>query len=356
MRSYGQFCGLARALDKVGQRWTLLIVRELLLGPKRFTDLRDSLPGMATNLLADRLRQLRDDGLVRQREMSPPSGSMVYELTEVGESLRPVVQELIHWGGRWMLEGCGKDVFRGTWLGLALEALGAGRGLEGERVIRFEMAAGATTLLLGTERVIAVDAEPELVIRGDPALILGVAAGAIDSSSADALDVDPPGEASTALLSSALAPAGSAEQTAVIGGPIQWRLNVPAPRERVHDALSNDEGRRRFWAETRAEADGRILFVFPNGGEYEGTLLESRPPELFEVEYFGGVARFELTADGRGGTDLHLTHTGQRGEQWIETHAGWLSVLLMLKAMVTHGVDLRTRDPWRSWDHGFVDG
>jgi DNA-binding HxlR family transcriptional regulator/uncharacterized protein YndB with AHSA1/START domain len=358
MRSYGQFCGLAMALDRVGQRWTLLIVRELLLGPKRFTDLRDGLPGVASNLLADRLGQLREDGLVRQRELPSPSGSTVYELTEVGESLRSVVEELIRWGGRWMAAGVGADVFRGDWLVLALEALGAGGGLERERVIRFETGTGATTLSLGAGRVrISPDVEPELVVRGDPAVMLGVAAGAVDSAwAAKALDLEPPGKESAALLVRALAPADSAERTAVIGGPIEWRLNIPAARERVHDALSTDEGRRLFWADTRMRTDGRIRFLFSNGGEHEGLLLESRAPELFAVQYFGGVARFELTADGRGGTDVHLTHTGQRGDQWIETHAGWLNVLFPLKAMLAYGVDLRTHDPRRSWDHGYVDG
>lgn len=358
MRSYGQFCGLARALDRVGQRWTLLIVRELLLGPKRFTDLREGLPGVATNLLTDRLRQLREDGLVRQRELPPPSSSTAYELTEEGESLRPVVEELIRWGGRWMVTGTGEDAFRGGWLALALEALGAGVGLDGERLIRFETGSGATTLSMGGERVVvSPDGEPELLVRGNPALMLGVAAGAVPvSSAAEALDLQPPGEESIRLLSRALAPAGSAERTAVIGGPIRWRLNVPVPRERVHEALSTDEGRRGFWAETHTDAGGCIRFVFPNGVEYEGRVLESRPPEVFALEYFGGVARFELTSDGRGGTDLHLTHTGLVGDEWIETHAGWLNVLFPLKAQVAHGVDLRTHDPQRSWDHGFVDG
>lgn len=358
MRGYGQFCGLARALDRVGQRWTLLIIRELLLGAKRFTDLREGMPGVATNLLTDRLRRLQEDGLVRQRELPPPSSSTVYELTEQGESLRPVVKELIRWGGQSMVGGAGEDVFRGEWLALALEALGAGVGLEGERLVRFETGSDATTVSLGGDRVAVSPAgEPDLVVRGDPALVLGVAAGAVPvSSAAEALDLHPSGEASITLLSRALAPAGSAERTAVIGGPIRWRLNIPAPRERVHEALSTDEGRRSFWAETHTDADGCIRFVFSNGVEYEGRVLENSPPELFAVEYFGGVARLELTPDGSGGTDLHLTHTGQTGDAWIETHAGWLNVLFPLKARVGHGVDLRTHDPQRSWDHGFVDG
>lgn len=358
MRRYGQYCGLARALDRVGQRWTLLIVRELLLGPKRFTDLQEGLPGVATNLLADRLRQLGENGLVGQRELLPPSSSTVYELTDTGESLRPVVEALIRWGGRWMGTGAGGDAFRGGWLALALEALGAGACLDRKAVVRFETEAGGTTLTLGGQRVsVSLEADPELVVRGDASLILGVAAGAVSVASASqVLALDPPGEASVGLLSSALVPAGPEEEPAATHGPIRWRLNIPTPPERVHEALSTDEGRRAYWAETHTEADGRIRFVFSTGADYEGRVLESLPPELYVVEYFGGVARFELAADGRGGTDLQLTHTGQRGRAWIETHAGWLNVLFPLKAALAHGVDLRTQDPRRSWDHGYVDG
>lgn len=360
MRSYGQFCGLARALDRVGQRWTLLIVRELLLGPKRFTDLQEGLPGVATNLLTDRLRQLREDGLVSQRELPPPSSSTVYELAEPGEALRPVVEELIRWGGRWMISGAGDDAFRGGWLALALKSLGAGAGLEGQRVIRFETGSGAMTLSLGGDgvSVAGAAADPELVVRGDPALMLGVAAGALPVDATAGLELEPGGEASRSLLAQALEPTGAGEpdRTPVVEGPIQWRMHVPAPPERVHEALSTDEGRRGFWAETRTSPDGCVHFRFPNGVEYEGRVVESRAPAVFAVEYFGGVARFELTTDGRGGTDLQLTHTGQRGEDWIETYAGWLNVLFPLKAWVAHGVDLRTHDPRRGWNHGYVDG
>lgn len=367
MRKYGQFCGLARALDRVGQRWTLLIVRELLLGPRRFTDLQEGLPGVATNLLTDRLRQLEGEGLVQRRELSPPSSSTVYELTEVGEELRPVVESLIRWGGRWMGTGPGDDAFRAGWLALALESLGAGAALDEARVIRFDTGSGATTLAVGGGGVAVVEAEvePELVVRGDPALILGLAAGAVPADAAAAgLEVKPAGQDAADLLTRALAPTeaggrGGADGAAarpVVGGPIRWRLHVPAPPERVHSALSTDEGRRSFWAETRTRAEGVIEFRFPNGVEYEGRVVESRPPGVFAVEYFGGVARFELTSDGRGGTDLVLTHTGQRGEERIEAHAGWLNVLFPLKAMVAHGVDLRTRDPRRSWGDGYADG
>jgi len=100
MRSYGDPCGIARALDLVGARWALLVVRELLLGPKRFTDLRGGLPGASPNVLSQRLRELEQAGVVRRRKLGPPAGSRVYELTEWGLDLEPVVLALGRWGSR----------------------------------------------------------------------------------------------------------------------------------------------------------------------------------------------------------------------------------------------------------------
>jgi len=97
-RQYGQFCPLAKALDVLGERWTLLIVRELLSGPKRYTDLREELPGLATDLLATRLRELHTAGVVDRREVPPPTPATVYELTERGQALGPAILELARWG------------------------------------------------------------------------------------------------------------------------------------------------------------------------------------------------------------------------------------------------------------------
>jgi DNA-binding HxlR family transcriptional regulator len=99
-RSYGEACRFAYALDLVGERWALLIVRELLLGPKRFTDLRASLPHASTNILSDRLRELEQNVIVRRRKLPPPAGSAVYELTEWGRELEPIVTKLGAWGAR----------------------------------------------------------------------------------------------------------------------------------------------------------------------------------------------------------------------------------------------------------------
>src|SRR5512146_2571472 len=90
-RSYGDRCGVARALDVVGERWALLVVRELLLGPKRFTDLRTGLPHVSPDVLAQRLRELEQGGVVRRRTLAPPAGSRVYELTDRGRELEPVI-------------------------------------------------------------------------------------------------------------------------------------------------------------------------------------------------------------------------------------------------------------------------
>ena len=97
-RSYRHQCALAQALEVVGERWTLLIVHELLVSPHRYKDLLDALPGIGSKLLADRLRTLEGSGVVTRRLLPPPAGSTVYELTEVGEALRPAVASLFQWG------------------------------------------------------------------------------------------------------------------------------------------------------------------------------------------------------------------------------------------------------------------
>src|SRR5437763_13541599 len=101
-RSYDQFCGVARALDLVGERWALLLVRDLLLGPKRFTDLRRGLPGIGTNVLAARLKELERAGVIARRTLPPPAASVVYELTEYGRALEGPLLALGRWGARSM--------------------------------------------------------------------------------------------------------------------------------------------------------------------------------------------------------------------------------------------------------------
>lgn len=101
-KSYKQFCGVAYALDIVGERWTLLIIRELIAGPRRFSDLLDGLPGISTNLLSERLKNLEQHGLLNRRTLPPPAGSTVYELTPLGRALEKTLIELGRWGSQFV--------------------------------------------------------------------------------------------------------------------------------------------------------------------------------------------------------------------------------------------------------------
>ncbi len=116
MRSYDQFCPAARALDKIGSRWTILIVRELLLGPKRYSDLAAGLPGITPAVLTERLRALQENGITRQVKLPPPGAAVVYELTDLGEGLQPVVDALTRWGLQLLDKPEPRDTFRLGWL------------------------------------------------------------------------------------------------------------------------------------------------------------------------------------------------------------------------------------------------
>ena len=137
---------------------------------------------------------------------------------------------------------------------------------------------------------------------------------------------------------------------------ILWRLHLHSSPFRVHEMLSTDRGRARFWAESAREKDNIIHYIFPNGQRWNGRIIENRPPHVFAVEYFGGsVARFELTGDGNNGTILRLTDSGVPPAERAEVLAGWVSVLLTLKAAVDFDVDLRNHHHLRTWDHGFAE-
>jgi len=128
-RNYSQFCGLAHALDVVGERWTLLIVRELSSGPKRYTNLADALPGIGTSLLATRVRQLEADGVIQRRLLlDQPSSAVAYELTDAGRELATAVIPLALWGARHQLveADAGGEVFRAEWALGFLAGSGAG--------------------------------------------------------------------------------------------------------------------------------------------------------------------------------------------------------------------------------------
>jgi DNA-binding HxlR family transcriptional regulator len=178
-RSYGQYCGLARALDVIGARWSLLIVRELLVGPARYSELLAGLPGIATNLLAQRLRELEEAGVV-QRGLDTESNGVAYMLTPWGSELLDAVGSLVTWSTPLMISGPQEDTFRGHWLVVALDSLlRGGRSRESATV---GVAVDDTVVSVrvdetGTRVELCRGAEPETVLRGDPAVVLGLAAG-----------------------------------------------------------------------------------------------------------------------------------------------------------------------------------
>jgi DNA-binding HxlR family transcriptional regulator len=140
-RSYDQFCGIARALDLVGERWALLVVRDLILGPKRFTDLRRGLPGIGTNILAARLKELERAGVVARRALPPPAASTVYELTGYGRALEGPLLALGRWGVASMGQRQPEQALRSEWLGVALKAFfrpEAAADLRAEIELRFD--------------------------------------------------------------------------------------------------------------------------------------------------------------------------------------------------------------------------
>ncbi|WP_411084243.1 winged helix-turn-helix transcriptional regulator [Streptomyces sp. cmx-18-6] len=137
-RSYDQFCATARALDSVGDRWTLLIVRELLAGPRRYTDLHADLPGVSTDVLASRLKDLEQGGLAVRRRLPPPAAASVYELTERGHGLLPVLAALADWGAPALTERRPTDAVRAHWFALPLLRALAGIAQEGVLEVRLD--------------------------------------------------------------------------------------------------------------------------------------------------------------------------------------------------------------------------
>jgi DNA-binding HxlR family transcriptional regulator len=179
-RSYGQFCGLARALDVVGDRWNLLIVRELLVGPMRYGELVASLGGIATNLLADRLRSLESAGVI-ERRLGQTSG-VVYALTPWGSELREAVEALIRWSFPLMVSGPGGDPVQPRWLALALEALLRGRTARRPAELGIEASGLFMTLRVdkdGPHVTLQPERRPDTILEAEAAVVLGLAAGAI---------------------------------------------------------------------------------------------------------------------------------------------------------------------------------
>ncbi|MCX5359810.1 helix-turn-helix transcriptional regulator [Streptomyces sp. NBC_00124] len=149
-RSYDQYCSAARALDTVGDRWTLLIVRELLAGPRRYSDLHADLPGVSTDVLASRLKDMERDGLATRRRLPPPGAANVYELTSRGRELLPVLQALGAWGEAELGELRPTDAVRAHWFALPMLRALRDRG-EGEGLVEVRLEEGHFHLHVGAE-------------------------------------------------------------------------------------------------------------------------------------------------------------------------------------------------------------
>jgi len=191
VRTYDQFCPAARALDVVGDRWTLLIVRELLnRGPCRYTDLRYGLPGIATNLLADRLRELEANGIVVRESAPPPVATSLFRLTPRGEALDSVLQALGRWGLALLAETPEDAEFRSHWLRFPLERELSDHAADHPPVTIALVTADQPMLLEtadGKVRVRTGTAEHvDATLRGSPRLILGLLMGAFDLAAARA--------------------------------------------------------------------------------------------------------------------------------------------------------------------------
>lgn len=150
-RSYDQYCAVARALDAVGDRWTLLIVRELLGGSRRYTDLHADLPGVSTDMLASRLKDMERDGLVTRRRLAPPGAAYVYELTDRGRALLPALTALADWGAPALAEKRPTDAVRAHWFAVPLLARLAKHFTDGVGVVDIALDEGEFHVLLAAD-------------------------------------------------------------------------------------------------------------------------------------------------------------------------------------------------------------
>jgi DNA-binding HxlR family transcriptional regulator len=183
-RSYGQYCATAKTLDLVGERWTLLVIRELLTGPRRFKDLAASLPGIGTGLLGARLRHLEEAGLARRTTLPPPASVRAYELTEAGRELEPAVLALARWGLKWALgTPAPGETFHPGWAVLALQAMfnaGASSGIRESYEFRVDDEIFHARVHDGRmESVHGAAWEPTLTVTSDGSTFRALAAGAL---------------------------------------------------------------------------------------------------------------------------------------------------------------------------------
>jgi len=164
-KRYDQYCPIAHALGLIGERWSLLVIRELMHGPKRYTDLAEHLPGIGTNILAGRLRDLEQAGIVAKRKLPPPAASRVYELTDYGQALKPAMRELALWGARSLGPPEETEELFPGWLANAVDTVLAPIAPPG----RFEFRVGdeVASLVDGEAKAEPVE-DPDVVVEADP--------------------------------------------------------------------------------------------------------------------------------------------------------------------------------------------
>jgi DNA-binding HxlR family transcriptional regulator len=167
-KRYDSYCPVAHALGLVGERWSLLVVLELMHGPKRYTDLVEQLPGIGTNILAARLRDLERGGIVAKRTLPPPAASRVYELTEYGLGLRPAIRELALWGARSLGPPTAEDELFPGWLANALDTVLAPLAPPGH--FEFRVGDEVASLVDGEAQPGPIE-EPDVVVEGNPEAI-----------------------------------------------------------------------------------------------------------------------------------------------------------------------------------------
>ncbi|WP_018179168.1 winged helix-turn-helix transcriptional regulator [Jongsikchunia kroppenstedtii] len=199
MRSYRQYCSIARALDLIGDRWTLLIVRELLLrGPSRFTDLRNGLPGVAPNLLSTRLKELEESGLTRHEYAPSPVATQLYQLTADGLALEPVLRAIGLWGVRYMADEHSDDAFDANWLAYAPSWFTTDANPDGPPgVIQLDADGERAVIELGggTVRTSVGDTDrADLTLTGPARAVLGLLVGQADLRLAEALGLTASGD------------------------------------------------------------------------------------------------------------------------------------------------------------------
>lgn len=178
-KDYGQFCPVAHALELVGERWSLLIIRELINGPKRYTDLAAALPGIGTNILAARLRDLEGADVVQKRQLPPPAAAKVYELTPYGEGLREPLYALARWGARSLSPPREDQVLARGWLVNAVRATCTG-GCVPDTVFALRVDDEAVTARFEDDELV-VEAgmadDADVVVETDPSTLFCIASG-----------------------------------------------------------------------------------------------------------------------------------------------------------------------------------